>query len=232
MENSFNPEHPTINNQPASPAGRQQIKNIMANKTVKKSAKKSNLTKNIDRVQSTVKSVNKEVLKTAGEVVDDILENGKELKTIATKTVKEAGKKINFGDSVEMIRKTTNSVNAQVWKTTEEVLDDIAESGKELVDVAAKTAKEAIENINLTEKLNTVKKTAKNVNEFTLETAEEIVDGVFSNGEKWQDIAAKALKGSLQLAGKQQEIVFDTMEAVKGQLTESAARIKKLFKSN
>ncbi len=203
----------------------------MANKSVKKNVKKSNLT-NMDRIQDTVKSVNKEVYKTAEEVVDDIVENGKELKLIATKTVKEASEKINFTESVDMIRKTTNSVNAQVWKITEKIVGDITESGKEMVVSATKTAKETIENIDFSEKMNNAKKTAKNVNQYTLETAEEIVDGVFSNGEKWQKIAAKALKGSMQIAEKQQDIVFDTMETMKGQLTESASRFRKLFTNN
>ena len=206
----------------------------MATKSAKKAttAKTVNLNKNVDRIQKTAKNVNKEVVKTANEVMDNVVANSKELRTLATKTVKEAGKKIDLNNSVEMIRKTTISVNHQVWKTAEEVLEDVKASGKEMVNVAAKTAKEAIENIDLTGQLDTVKVTAKKVNKLALETADEVVEGVFSNGEKWQNVAAKAIKGGMHLAGRQQEIVFDTLETVKGQLSQSANRFKKLFGNN
>ena len=206
----------------------------MATKSAKATApsQQTMLTKNVDRIQKTAKNVNKEVVKTAGEVIDNVVTNGKELRTLATKTVKEAGKKIDLNTSVEMIRKTTISVNDQVWKTAEVVVYDMADSGKELVNVAAKTAKEIIENIDLTESLNTMKKTANKVNKVALQTADEMVDGVFANGEKWQNVASKAVKGGLHLAGRQQEIVFDTLETMKGQVTKSAIRFKKLFGSN
>ena len=61
----------------------------------------------MNKIQKTAKNINKEVTKTTGEVVDNVLANGKELRTLATKTVKEAGKKIDFNQSIEMIRKTT-----------------------------------------------------------------------------------------------------------------------------
>lgn len=201
-------------------------------KANKETVNKNNLTKNVDRIQKTVKNVNKEVVKTAGEVIDNVVTNGKELRTLATKTVKEAGKKIDLNNSIEMIRKTTISVNDQVWKTAEEVMGDVATSGKEMITVAAKTAKEAIENIDLTGQLDTVKTTAKKVNKTALETADNVVESVFDNGEKWQNVAAKAVKGGLHLAGRQQEIVFDTLETVKGQLSQSAIRFRKLFGNN
>lgn len=201
-------------------------------KANKETVNKNNLTKNVDRIQKTVKNVNKEVVKTAGEVIDNVVTNGKELRTLATKTVKEAGKKIDLNNSIEMIRKTTISVNDQVWKTAEEVMGDVTTSGKEMITVAAKTAKEAIENIDLTGQLDTVKTTAKKVNKVALETADNVVEGVFDNGEKWQNVAAKAVKGGLHLAGRQQEIVFDTLETVKGQLSQSAIRFRKLFGNN
>lgn len=204
----------------------------MATKSAKATVKKTDLEKNVQRIQKTAKNINKEVVKTAEVVVDNMVNNGKTLRTIAQKTVKEAGKKIDMGENIEMIRKTTISVNHQIWKTAEEVMDDVTANGKEMVDVATKKAKEVIDNIDLTDQLDTVKSTAKKVNTFTLETAEEVVEGVFANGEKWQDVASKAVKGGFKLVGRQQEIVFDTLEMVKGQLTESANRFKKLFGNN
>ena len=198
----------------------------------KKSAKKTRLETNVNRIQKTAKSINKEVTKTAGTVVDNMLDNGKQLRTLANKTIKDVSKKVELNDSVEMIRKTTVSVNRQVWKTAEEVLDDVAVTGKEMVSVAADKAKEVIENMDLTEQLDTVKKTAKKTNKVVLETTDELVDAAFENGEKWQNVAAKAMKGGLKLAGRQQEIVFDTLEEVKGQLVKSAGRFRKLFSNN
>ena len=73
------------------------------------------------------------------------------------------------------------------------------------------------------------KKVAKTANEFTLETAEKLVDGVITNGEKWQNVANKAVKGGLKLAERQQDIVFSTLETVKGQLVNSATKLRKMF---
>lgn len=202
----------------------------MATKSAK--ANKSHLDKNLDLIQKTAKKVNKEVLKTTEEVLDNVAANGKELRALAKKTVKEANKKIDFETSVEMIRKTTNSVNRQIWKTTEEVLEDVAASGKEMVMKVTENAKETIEEIDMSEQLDTVKKTAKKVNQVALETAEEMVEGAFASSEKWQKLTAKAVKGGMRLAGRQQEIVFDTLETMKGQFAESAERFRKLFGTN
>ena len=205
----------------------------MATKSVKSKAKATAkmpvLEKDIQLIRKTAKKINKEVTKTATELLDDVVTNGKELKKLATKTIKEAGKKIDFNDSVEMVRKTTMSVNKEIWKTAEEVTGDVTATGKEMVNVVAKTAKKAIENMDMTDQLDVVKKSAKKINKIALETADEIVEGVFENTEKWQNVAAKAVKGGLKLAGRQQEIVFDTLETVKGQLTNSAIRLRKIL---
>ncbi len=204
----------------------------MATKSATATAKKTTLNKNVDRIQKTAKSVNKEVAKTATEVVDEVVANSKELKALATKTAKEAGKKIDLKNSVEKIRKTADSVNQQIRKTAEEVLTDVTATGKKKVKEVAQNAKETIENFDVAERLDTAKKTAKKANKIALETANEMVDDLYVNGEKWQNVTAKAIEGGLKLAGRQQEIVFDTLETVKGQLTKSTLRFRKLFGSN
>jgi len=80
--------------------------------------------------------------------------------------------------------------------------------------------------------LKNIKKASKSINDYTLNTTEELLGGALKNGEKWQAITNKALKGSLKLAGKQQDIVFDTLETVKGQLISNAGRFVKLFSKN
>ncbi len=74
-----------------------------------------------------------------------------------------------------------------------------------------------------------VKSTAKNVNKFILESAEDLVDGALKNGEQWQGVAAKATHGGLELTAKQTDIVFSTLETVKRQLIKNAPRFRKLF---
>lgn len=76
------------------------------------------------------------------------------------------------------------------------------------------------------------KSTAKSVNEFALETADEFVDGALANGKRMQKVTAKAIDGGLKLAAKQQDIVFDALETVKGQLAKNAVRFRKIFKAN
>ncbi|MEO0340449.1 MAG: hypothetical protein AAF242_14710, partial [Bacteroidota bacterium] len=66
---------------------------------------------------------------------------------------------------------------------------------------------------------------------YTAQTADEIVEGAISTTEQWQGITSKAIKGSLKLASKQQDIVFETLEDVKGQIVEGTKRTRALFKS-
>ena len=112
------------------------------------------------------------------------------------------------------------------------VFEDVKASGKEMQANAAKMAKEAIENIDVTERVGAVKKAVKNANNYTLETAEEMVDGMIVNGEKWQNVATKAVKSGLKLAERQQEMMFSTLETVKSQLGNSAVRLRNIFKNN
>jgi len=59
-----------------------------------------------------------------------------------------------------------------------------------------------------------------------------LVDAALENGKDWQIVAAKAVKGGLKLADKQQDIMFDTLESLKGQAIKSAGRFKELFSKN
>ncbi len=77
-----------------------------------------------------------------------------------------------------------------------------------------------------------LKDVVKDVNEFALETSEEVVEGVITNGEKWQQVVEKATKGGLKLTARQQDIVYNTLETVKGQLVDSTKRLKKIFSNN
>ena len=152
------------------------------------------------------------------------------------KKAEKTNNKFDFSDSINAIKETAKTVNAKVIHTTGEVLEDLKENGEQLKTLTVKPVKEvyskAVNTVTETVNLENITKVTKTVNAYTLKTAEEIVDGAIVNGEKWQGIAAKAVKGSLKLAAKQQDIVFNTLETVKGQVAQSAVRFRKLFSNN
>ena len=157
-----------------------------------------------------------------------------------TKTVKKATKKVNnkldFSDSVKAIKGTAKTLNTQVKDAAEDVVEDLRENGGQLRTIAVANLKKAYnkayDTVAETVTLENIAQATKNVNAYTLKTAENVVDGAIENGGKFQDIANKAVKGSLKLAAKQQDIVFDTLETVKDQLTGSVIRFRKLFSKN
>ena len=157
-------------------------------------------------------------------------------KKIVKKQTKKVNNKFDFSDSIKAIKGTAKTVNTRVKDTAEEVVEDIRENGGQLKEVAVAVVKkaynQAYDKMAETVTLENISKATKNVNAYTLKTAENVVDGAIENGEKLQLIADKAVKGSLKLAAKQQDIVFDTLETVKDQLTQSAVRFKKLFSNN
>ena len=209
--------------------------------TAKKSVAKTQTVanKSMNKIAKTAKNINTQVTDTVEDVMTDVKTSGKEISALATKTVKEAtktvkeaAKKVDAQKSINKIKATAGKVNAQIQATATEVFEDVKASGKEMQANTVKMAKEAIENVNITDRMDTVKKAVKNANAFTLETAEELVDGMFANGEKWQNVAAKAVKSGLKIAEKQQDLMFSTLEAVKGQFGTSANRLRSIFKSN
>ena len=96
-----------------------------------------------------------------------------------------------------------------------------------------KNAKETMtEKYTIETVVDRVKDMSKEINDFALETTEDIVTGAISRTEQWQNIASKAIDGGLKLAANQQEIVFDTLESIKGQLAHSRKRFSMLFSKN
>lgn len=203
----------------------------------------------LNKIAATAKTINAEVKETASSLLDEVVAEskavkeiatksvkevvaeGKTVKEIATKSVKEAAEKIHVSENVEKIKATAKKINSQIKETATEIMGDVVANRKELQANANKMAIEAIENINVTERVATLKQTVKKANDFTLETAEELVEGFATNGEKWQGVANKAVKSGLKVAARQQDMVFSTLEAVKGQLMNSAARLKSIIKN-
>ena len=138
---------------------------------------------------------------------------------------------VNFTESLNKIKDTALNVNTQVMDTAADVIDDLKVNGEQLRATAVKNVKETINKVNEAITLENIKETAKTVNQYTLKTADELVDGAIGNSEKMQEITNKAVKGGLKLAAKQQDIVFSALETMKDQLAESTLRFKKLLRA-
>ena len=158
---------------------------------------------------------------------------------MAKKSVKKASKKVTkveMAETFNKVKDTTVKVNTQVLETATEVMDDMRENGKYWVETATQKVKTTVNDFDMadvaTATLNTAKETAKVANKVALESAEDIVDVAFENGKKLQSITAKAIDGGFKIAAKQQDIVFTTLETVKGQFIKNASRFRGLFKSN
>lgn len=154
---------------------------------------------------------------------------------INAKSYKMANKAKNsmfdFSDSTTAIRKTAKSINTQVQATVTEIAEDLKENSAVLADKAMEPVKKAYDKVS--DQINweylDVAKVTKKANTAVFNTAEEVVDGVLESSEKWQGVAEKAIKGGLKIAAKQQDMVFDTMEVLKGQLAKSSKRLQKLL---
>lgn len=202
----------------------------MENKAKKSVAKTQTVAnKSINKITETAKIINTQVSDTVEDVMADVKTSSKEISTLATKTVKEAAKKVNATKSINKIKATAEKVNAEIQETATIVLENVKTSSKEMQANTVKMAKEAIDNVNITERMDTVKKAVKNANDFTLETAETLVDAAFTNSEKWHNVATKAVKSGFKIAEKQQDLMFSTLEAIKGQFGANANRLKNIF---
>ncbi|MEM1217581.1 MAG: hypothetical protein AAGH79_01655 [Bacteroidota bacterium] len=156
---------------------------------------------------------------------------------MATKAKKTAKKNttIDFSNSTEKIKGTARTINNEVLTTATEVLEDLRTNGEKVREMATESVNAAIEtvkNVKVEDGVKFVKETATSINKFGLETAESALDSAVATGKEWQGVARKAVNSGLELADKQQEIVFDTLDAVKEQMTEGAKRFRGLFANN
>ena len=205
-------------------------------KAIKATAKKAATVKNetVTAVNATVKeakATSKKATSTMTELVEDIKEMGQEIKAVATKNFDKIAEKVGVADSIQKMKEIAVQANDQFMDMAEDFTEELKEKGAEFKSTTTKLAKEAIENIRLNDRLKAVKKAANNANNYALETSEELIETMAVNGEKWQNVTAKAIESGLKLAEKQQNILFNTLEAVKVQMGGSAVRFKKLIKN-
>ena len=124
----------------------------------------------------------------------------------------------------------------EVVETTTDVMDDMRENGKYWVETVSQKVKETVDNFDVaevtTEIVKATKANVKTANKVALGSADYLIDMTLDNGKKIQNLSAKALDGGFKIAAKQQDIVFTTLETLKGQLTKNASRFKDLFNMN
>ena len=72
--------------------------------------------------------------------------------------------------------------------------------------------------------LKNFRNTVKSINKFMLDTTEEIIDESFERTADWQEVGQKALKGGVKIVAKQQDLMFDALEAAKKQILKGKKR--------
>ena len=90
--------------------------------------------------------------------------------------------------------------------------------------MAIKTVKKNKEN-----RIDTIKANVQKINKTAIQFSDNLVEETIANGTEWQEVLAKAIKNGTTIFGKQQDLVFDTLEGVKGQFLKSNYRFRKLF---
>ena len=150
----------------------------------------------------------------------------------ATNKKAKKAQTVNFDDSVKTLKTTVKTISRQLEALSDEIAVDLMENGELIVETATKKVKETYSKVSDAVTYENISKATKEVNNYAVKTADDIVDEAYANGQKWQKVGDKAVKGSIKLAAKQQDIVFDTLETVKGQFANTAGRIVKLFSKN
>ena len=180
----------------------------MSNKKVKTVPLKETFSK----ITKTAKVVNEKIVDTATEVVEDIVQNREAWMNEATKTAKT---------TMDDVTKSYKGRMEEMTKTAKDKMEDVSES-----------ATKVIGELKVGERIERARSVAKNINEFSKQAADDLVEVAFESGKEWQGVAAKAVKGGLKLADKQQDIMFDTLETLKGQMFKGVKRFRNLIAKN
>lgn len=156
---------------------------------------------------------------------------------MATKSAnKNKEVQIDFNDSVKAIKGTVKIVNKESKKVVTEVIEDIKSNTTKVNDFAKSKVKEAYTMTTETIKENAtpeaITNTAKSINNMGLKIADSMVEGVTANSEKWSKLTDKAIKNGLKITAKQQDIFFETVVDMKGQIESGVKRFKKIFSAN
>ena len=114
-------------------------------KTTTNNTNKFDFSDSVKAIKETAKTVNTQVKEVTEEVVEDLRENGEQLRTMAMTPVKEMYNKaygiVSETVNLEKIAKVTKEVNAYTLKTTEELVDGALVNGEKLQGIATKAVK-------------------------------------------------------------------------------------------
>lgn len=145
-------------------------------------------------------------------------------------TKKTANAEVELKENIEKVKDSALKTGKKLKDSATDYVKELYEDGEKWLEKTTGNVKETISKIKFEDSYKTVKDFSAKANKYATETAEELVEGAISSGEKWQAITSKAIKGGLELAAKQQNIIFETLESVKGQIKEGTKRTKNLFK--
>ncbi|MCR9289992.1 MAG: hypothetical protein NXI23_21685 [Bacteroidetes bacterium] len=90
--------------------------------------------------------------------------------------------------------------------------------------MATKTVKK-----NKVTRIENIKATVTEMNKKAAVFTDSLVEETIATGTEWQKILAKAIKNGTILLNEQQDLTFDTLEGVKGQILKGNKRFRKLF---
>lgn len=143
---------------------------------------------------------------------------------------KKAKPETQLKNNLEKVKDSAVNTTKKYKATATDYVKDLYEDGEKWLGKTTEEVKQTVSKINFEDGYQTVKDFSAKANKYATDTAEDFVEGAISSGEKWQAITSKAIKGSLHLAAKQQDILFDALESIKGQIKNGSQRTKKLFK--
>lgn len=217
MENTTNQTAENTVTAPVVATKKTTVKKAATKKTTAAAKPVAKKTVAVEAKIDTTKAVN-----AVTEAANEVQATSKEIKNAVVKTVADVNKKVTS---------TVNDVNKKVTTSVKKMNKEVMETASEISTTATKLANEVVENLQVNERLATVKDVVKNPNKHALKAADELIDAVEKNTIKWQRVADKAVTTGLKLATMQEELIFSSLEAVKTHVGTTATRVKNLFGS-
>jgi hypothetical protein len=145
-------------------------------------AEKVDFSENVENIKESVKAINEQLKDSATEIVSEVKEMTAELKTVATKGMKEVAKKVNLDKNVKQIKATAKKINdknvAKVKAAVEKLDIKITENADEFKKTATKLANDVVENLKVSDRLTSVKGAMINANEYALQASNELIEGL------------------------------------------------------
>jgi hypothetical protein len=197
-----------------------EVKNVAAEivEDIKAEVNTINLTDNFEKIADSAKALNTQLKVSATEIVDEVKDMTVEVSKVAQKSLKQIAKKVDVKGNVAKAKKAVEKLNTEITANVEDFKKN-----------TTKLATDMVENMNVTDRLEKVKKSINNANEMAVKNTTELIDGIEIHATKWQGVAEKAIKTGLKLVDNQSNMMFTTLEAVKGQVGKTSNRFKKLF---